>query len=72
MDKREMLYYNCHNSIGGLGMTSRERKKILELERDIKKMQKDHEKTFEEFNRKKSLPARIADRLKFFLGKKPR
>ena len=53
-------------------MTSRERKKILELERDIKKMQKDHEKTFEEFNRKKSLPAKIADRLIVFFGKKPR
>lgn len=53
-------------------MTSRERKKILELERDIRKMKKDHEKTFEEFNRKKSLPARIADRLTSFFGKKPR
>ncbi len=44
-------------------MTSNEKKRVAELERDIKKMQRDHKKTFAEFNRKKSLPARIADRL---------
>lgn len=45
-------------------MTAKEKKRVAELERDIKKMQKDHERTFAEFNKKKSLPAKIADRLK--------
>ncbi|MGN1088844.1 MAG: hypothetical protein ACI4Q6_00455 [Huintestinicola sp.] len=47
-------------------MTSQEKKKITEFERDIKKMKKDHKMTFREFNQKKSLPARIADRLRMF------
>ena len=54
---------------GGFAMTSQEKKKITEFERDIKKMKKDHKMTFREFNQKKSLPARIADRLKAVFGK---
>lgn len=54
---------------GGMDMTSQEKKKITEFEKDIKKMKKDHKMTFRDFNQKKSLPARIADRLRIF--KKP-
>lgn len=47
-----------------MGMTAEEKKRLAEFERDIKKMQKDHKETFAEFEPKKSLPRRIADRLK--------
>ena len=45
-------------------MTAKDKKKLAEFERDIKIMQKEHKKTFAEFEEKKSLPAKLADRLK--------
>ena len=45
-------------------MNTDEKKKIAELEKDIKKMQKDHRRTFAEFEHKKSLSERVTDRLK--------
>lgn len=35
-------------------MTTEEKKKIAELERDLKKMQRDNKKTFAEFKKKKT------------------
>ena len=43
-------------------MNTDEKKKIAELEKDIKKMQKDHRRTFAEFEQ--SLSERVTDRLK--------
>ena len=40
-------------------MTAKDKKKLAEFERDIKIMQKEHKKTFAEFEEKKSLPAKI-------------
>lgn len=48
-------------------MNTDEKKKIAELEKDIKKMQKDHRRTFAEFEHKKSLSERVTDRLKRYL-----
>lgn len=48
---------------GGL-VTAKEKKRLAEFERDIRKMQKDHKETFAEFEQKKSLPRSIWDRLK--------
>lgn len=45
-------------------MNTDEKKKIAELEKDIRKMQKEHRRTFAEFEQKKSLSERLADRLK--------
>lgn len=45
-------------------MNTDDKKKIAELEKDIKKMQKDHRRTFAEFEHKKSLSERVTDRLK--------
>lgn len=38
-------------------MNTDEKKKIAELEKDIKKMQKDHRRTFAEFEHKKPVRA---------------
>ncbi|MBQ7784116.1 MAG: hypothetical protein IJ368_09115 [Oscillospiraceae bacterium] len=53
-------------------MRTEDKKKIAELERDIKKMQKEHEQIFAEFNKKKSLRQKIADRLKKIFTPKSR
>lgn len=54
-------------------MTPEEKRKIAEFEKDIKKMQKEHEKIFAEFNPpKKSLPQRMLDRLKSFFTRSQR
>lgn len=45
-------------------MTRNDKKKIAELEKDIKKMQKDHRKTFAEFDNKKSSLSAAAQKLK--------
>lgn len=45
-------------------MTRSDKKKIAELERDIKKMKKDHRKTFAEFRHKKNSLSLIAEKLK--------
>lgn len=45
-------------------MTAYEKKKIAQLEKDIKKMQKDNKETFAEFNKKKNFFAKISERFK--------
>ena len=45
-------------------MTRNDKKKIAELEKDIKKMQKDHRRTFAEFDNKKSSLSAAAQKLK--------
>ncbi len=48
-------------------MNANDKKRLAEFERDIKKMQKDHEKTFADFNKKKSPPKKLLERIQIFL-----
>lgn len=49
---------------GGKKMTAYEKKKIAQLEKDIKKMQKDNKETFAEFDKKKSVFKRFSERFR--------
>ena len=53
-------------------MTAEEKKRLAEFERDIKKMQRDHRKTFAEFEKKKSLSRKISDKLKMLFTPRSR